>query len=100
MQWVSPFHWAMPCDNRTVPRSGFPDLLPATGPGNTMSDGTWEGTCMCSPAGPGIARTGAAAEGQTPWHVLCRSHCSPSEHHSPLGWGCRAALRVMAATTR
>ncbi|XP_074732400.1 thrombopoietin receptor isoform X15 [Strix uralensis] len=28
------------------------------------------------------------------------SHCPASEHHSPLGWGCRAALRVVAATAR
>ncbi|XP_054689935.1 thrombopoietin receptor isoform X2 [Grus americana] len=32
--------------------------------------------------------------------VWMRSHRPPSEHHSPLGRGCRAALCVMAATTR
>lgn len=105
-QWVSPSDWAIRCDNGTVPRSGSPDLLPAMGAGNTLNPAHWAqrqpcgGTFMCPPAGPGIAQTGAAAGGQTPWHLLCRSHCSPSEHNSPLGWGCGAALRVVAATTR
>lgn len=57
------------------------------------------GTAGCPLAGPGCAQTGAATGGQTPRHIPRRSHCPPSEHHSPLGWGCGAALRVMAATT-
>ncbi|XP_054067316.1 thrombopoietin receptor isoform X6 [Rissa tridactyla] len=50
--------------------------------------------------GPGGDKMGAAAGGQRARHVPCRSHRPPVEHHSPLGWGCGAALRVMAATAR
>uniref|UniRef100_A0A663MDV0 Growth hormone/erythropoietin receptor ligand binding domain-containing protein n=1 Tax=Athene cunicularia TaxID=194338 RepID=A0A663MDV0_ATHCN len=59
-----------------------------------------EGTASCPPAGPGGAQMGAVTGGQTPWHIPCRSHCPASEYHSPLGWGCGAALCVMAATAR
>lgn len=41
MQWVSPSDWTIPCDNRTVPRPGSPDLLPATGASNTLSLACW-----------------------------------------------------------
>jgi len=53
-----------------------------------------------SAAGPGGAQARAAARGQTPRHVPHRSHRPPGKHHGPLGWGCGAALRVVAAATR